>query len=260
MEPVINPAATAAPVLAAPAATLGSPSPAALRLELLPPAPGPDFAPRPRNEALERVVNFTIALVALIVVSPAMLLTAIAVKLTSPGPALYTQTRVGRDRRRGTDRASAERRRSNNGGSLFTIYKFRAMRTDAEAAGQAVWATQNDPRVTPIGAFLRKSRLDELPQLFNVLKGDMNIVGPRPERPQIFVELAQHIPEYHLRALAKPGITGLAQIKHSYDTCMEGVRIKVRYDLEWMRSAGLLTDLAIMAKTIPVMVLRKGGW
>jgi lipopolysaccharide/colanic/teichoic acid biosynthesis glycosyltransferase len=219
-----------------------------------------EFTPMARNETLDRVVNFTIAAIALVVISPILLLVALAVKLTSPGPAMYTQVRVGRDRRRATDRDPAERRRSNFGGAQFTIYKFRSMRTDAETHGQAVWAVQNDPRVTPIGAFLRKSRLDELPQLFNVVRGDMNIVGPRPERPQIFVELAEQIPEYSLRALAKPGITGLAQIKHSYDTCLDGVRIKVRYDLEYLATATIWTDLAIMAKTIPVMLLRRGGW
>ncbi len=218
------------------------------------------FEPLSRSESLDRLVNFVIAGVALIVISPLMLLVALAVKLTSPGPAFYTQTRVGRDRRRAKERGSDNRRRNNSGGSLFTIYKFRSMRTDAEVGGQAIWAVQNDPRVTPIGAFLRKSRLDELPQFINVVKGDMNIVGPRPERPQIFVEIAEQIPEYRLRALAKPGITGWAQINHTYDTCLDGVRIKVRYDLEYLRSASVLTDVAIMAKTIPVMLLRRGGW
>ncbi len=230
------------------------------RVSSLPQGAGPDFQPIDRNELLDRVVNFTIAFVALVVISPLLLLVAVAVKLTSPGPAMYTQSRVGRDRRRGLDRMSSDRRRSNFGGGLFTIYKFRSMRTDAESQGQAVWAVQNDPRVTPIGAFLRKSRLDELPQLFNVVLGDMNIVGPRPERPQIFVELSEQISEYPLRALAKPGITGLAQINHTYDTCLESVRIKVRYDLEYLRTATLWTDLRIMAMTIPVMLLRKGGW
>ena len=206
------------------------------------------------------MVNISIAFVALVLISPVLLLVAIAVKLTSPGPAMYTQSRVGRDRRRGADRTPGDRRRSNFGGGLFTIYKFRSMRTDAESQGQAVWAVQNDPRVTPIGTFLRKSRLDELPQLFNVVLGDMNIVGPRPERPQIFVELSQQISDYPLRAMAKPGITGLAQINHTYDTCLESVRIKVRYDLEYLRVATIWTDLRIMASTIPVMLLRRGGW
>lgn len=219
-----------------------------------------EFEPLVRSESMDRVVNFVIAGLALVIIAPVMLLVALAVKLTSPGPSFYTQTRVGRDRRRAKERGSDNRRRNNTGGSLFTIYKFRSMRTDAEVGGQAVWAVQNDPRVTPIGAFLRKSRLDELPQLINVVMGDMNIVGPRPERPQIFVELADQIPEYRLRALAKPGITGLAQINHSYDTCLDGVRIKVRYDLEYLSSASIWTDLAIMAKTIPVMLLRRGGW
>ena len=243
-------------------AALGSQALAAepSRSARLPESAGPDFAPIARNDALDRAANFTVALAALILVSPLMLLTALAVKLTSPGPAMYTQSRVGRDRRRSSERDPGERRRSNFGGGLFTIYKFRSMRTDAESQGQAVWAVQNDPRVTPIGAVLRKSRLDELPQLLNVLKGDMNIVGPRPERPQIFVELSQQIADYPLRALAKPGITGLAQINHTYDTCIESVRVKVRYDLEYLRTATLWTDLRIMVMTLPVMLLRKGGW
>ncbi|MBI2797602.1 MAG: sugar transferase [Gemmatimonadetes bacterium] len=218
------------------------------------------FEPRARSEVVDRGVNLTLASVATLLVAPVMLMVALAVMLTSPGPVMYTQTRVGRDRRRPGGRPGSDRRRANSGGELFTIFKFRSMRTDAETGGTAVWAVQNDPRVTPIGNFLRRSRLDELPQLLNVIKGDMNIVGPRPERPQIFNELAGQIPEYSLRALAKPGITGLAQINHTYDTCIESVRVKVRYDLEYLQSASVWTDLRIMAMTIPVMLLRKGGW
>ena len=221
---------------------------------------GTDFEPRPRSDTVDRAVNLGIAALATLAVSPVMVLVALAVKLTSPGPVMYTQTRVGRDRRRPGDKQGSDRRRANSGGELFTIFKFRSMRTDAESGGTAVWAVQNDPRVTPIGNLLRRSRLDELPQLLNVIRGDMNVVGPRPERPQIFNELAGQIPDYSLRALAKPGITGLAQINHTYDTCIESVRVKVRYDLEYLQSASIWTDIRIMVMTLPVMLLRKGGW
>jgi lipopolysaccharide/colanic/teichoic acid biosynthesis glycosyltransferase len=134
------------------------------------------------------------------------------------------------------------------------------MHVDAEADGNAVWAKPNDDRCTPIGRLLRSSRLDELPQLFNVLRGDMNIVGPRPERPCIFARLREDIAEYPLRQLARPGITGWAQINHTYDTSVEDVRVKVRYDLEYLQRQGLWTDMMIMVRTVPVMLFRKSGW
>ena len=218
------------------------------------------FEQRERSERVDRAVNLALAVVATVAVAPLMILVALAVKLTSPGPVFYSQTRVGRDRRGMGAAADGERRSRNSGGELFTIYKFRSMRTDAEAGGAAVWAVQNDPRVTPVGSFIRRTRLDELPQLFNVIRGEMSIVGPRPERPQIFGELAEQIPEYALRARAKPGITGLAQINHTYDSCIGGVRVKVRYDLEYLQTATIWTDLRIMVMTIPVMLLRRGGW
>ena len=131
---------------------------------------------------------------------------------------------------------------------------------DAEADGRAVWAAKRDPRVTPIGSMLRRCRLDELPQLYNVLRGDMNIVGPRPERPTIFAELRQNIPEYPMRQRVKPGITGWAQINQAYDASVDDVRRKVSYDLEYLRRQGVLEDLRIMSMTIPVMVFRRFGW
>ena len=216
--------------------------------------------PRPRSEAVSRAVNFTLALVALVVLAPVLLLVALAIRLTSPGPVLYTQVRVGQDRRGRRGAATDDRRRADYGGRPFTIYKFRSMRVDAEADGQAVWARADDDRVTPVGRVLRRSRLDELPQLFNVLRGEMNIVGPRPERPCIFARLRNDIAEYPLRQLAKPGITGWAQINHTYDTCVEDVRTKVRYDLEYLQRQSLVEDLKIMAMTVPVMIFRKGGW
>ena len=214
----------------------------------------------PAVEAVRRALNVVIAFVALVVLAPVMLAVAIAVRVSSPGPVFYTQVRVGQDRRGRRPGPADDRRQVDHGGKLFTIYKFRSMRTDAEANGEAVWARQDDDRVTPVGRVLRRSRLDELPQLFNVLKGDMNIVGPRPERPSIFAQLRADIAEYPLRQLARPGITGWAQINHTYDTCVDDVRTKVRYDLEYLQRQGIWTDVVIMAKTVPVMMFKKGGW
>jgi lipopolysaccharide/colanic/teichoic acid biosynthesis glycosyltransferase len=211
-------------------------------------------------DRVNRALNFLLASVALIVSLPVMLLIALLVRLTSRGPVLYTQLRVGLDRRDPVDLSRNHRRECNLGGSPFTMYKFRTMRVDAEQASGAVWAQQGDPRITAVGGLLRQYRLDELPQLFNVLKGEMNIVGPRPERPTIFAELREHIAEYPLRQRAKPGITGLAQINHHYDRSLEDVRTKVHYDLEYIRRQSVAEDLRIMLKTVPVILLRRGGW
>ena len=218
------------------------------------------FRPKRRSEMINRAMNFTLAVLALIIVAPVMLLVAALIKLTSRGPVLYVQTRVGIDRRSRGTVAMFDRRGTDQGGKTFRIFKFRSMRVDAEAGTGAVWATANDPRVTGLGKILRKSRLDELPQLFNVVLGDMNIVGPRPERPSIFVRLREDINEYPLRQRAKPGITGLAQISQSYDACIDDVRNKVRYDLEYLQKQSLAEDVRIMLKTVPVILFRKGGW
>ena len=257
------------------------------------------------SEQLNRAVNFSIALISLILLAPLMLVIAIAVKATSRGPIVYRQTRVGVDRRRsdGDRRGLGERRsllgrvggvwpvadtsasvapvterradgrrsdrRANGrrggdrravdvGGRAFTMYKFRTMTVNAELEG-AVWATRNDARVTPIGGILRGTRLDELPQLVNVLKGDMNIVGPRPERPSIFMQLRKEIDRYHLRQRAKPGITGWAQINQNYDTSIDDVRRKVEYDLAYIERRSVVEDMRIMARTLPVMIFRKGS-
>jgi lipopolysaccharide/colanic/teichoic acid biosynthesis glycosyltransferase len=207
-----------------------------------------------------RLVNFFLALVAVLLLLPILAFIAILVRCSSPGPVLYTQIRVGHDRRSPANRNQNHRRERDLGGRLFTIYKFRTMWVDAEHASGAVWAQQRDPRVTPLGRLLRQYRLDELPQLFNVLTGEMNIVGPRPERPTIFAELREHIAEYPLRQRAKPGITGLAQINHHYDRSLEDVRTKVHYDLEYIRRQSVAEDLRIMLKTLPVVLLRRGGW
>jgi lipopolysaccharide/colanic/teichoic acid biosynthesis glycosyltransferase len=207
-----------------------------------------------------RVLNFLLALLAVVALLPVFLLLAALIKLTSRGPVFYLQERVGLDRRLPDPGPVNHRRTHDLGGRVFTIYKFRTMHVDAEAAGAAVWAQPADPRVTPLGRVLRQYRLDELPQLLNVLKGEMNIVGPRPERPTIFAELRGHIAEYPLRQRAKPGITGLAQINHHYDRSIDDVRTKVSYDLEYIRRQSLREDLRIMLKTIPVIFLRRGGW
>jgi len=161
-------------------------------------------------------MNIFIASLALALVSPVMLVFAVLVKLTSPGPIFYSQPRVGIDRRRSSAGSKPYDRRARDlGGLPFMIYKFRTMYVGAEARHRAVWATKEDARVTPIGGLMRKLRIDEVPQLFNVLAGDMNIVGPRPERPSIFSRLRVDIAEYPLRQRTRPGITGWAQINQS---------------------------------------------
>ncbi|MEO8029556.1 MAG: sugar transferase [Gemmatimonadota bacterium] len=211
-------------------------------------------------ERWRRPVNVVLAGLALILLSPVMLLLGLLIKLTSRGPIFYTQTRVGWDRRSTHPGATDDRRREDIGGLPFKIYKFRSMHVNAEHLTGAVWAAKEDPRVTWLGQYLRQYRLDELPQLLNVVKGDMNIVGPRPERPTIFADLRQEIGDYARRQRARPGITGLAQISQQYDTNLDDVRNKVQYDLEYIRRQGLLEDVRIMLKTIPVILFRKGGW
>lgn len=219
----------------------------------------PDVLPRERSETANRVVNVVVALLALLLVFPLLVILAVLVKATSPGPILYSQTRVGVDRRF-RRRSGDDRRTYDHGGLPFRMYKFRTMRVDAERDGRAIWASKSDPRVTPVGRFLRRFRLDELPQLYNVIRGEMNIVGPRPERPMLFAELRQHIPEYPMRQRVRPGITGWAQINQAYDASVDDVRRKVRYDLEYLRRQGVVEDLRIMSMTIPVMVFRRFGW
>jgi len=217
--------------------------------------------PPPIEEHLgRRLLNFCVALVGIVLAAPIMLIVAIAVRLTSRGPVFYTQTRVGLDQRRPGAGSENRRRSKDIGGKPFQIYKFRTMCVDAEAKTGAVWATPSDPRLTPIGGFLRQYRLDELPQLFNVLKGEMNIVGPRPERPQLFEGLKESVEHYQHRQRAKPGITGLAQVSQQYDTCLTDVQRKVQFDLEYLRRRSIAKDIKIMVKTVPVVLFRKGGW
>jgi lipopolysaccharide/colanic/teichoic acid biosynthesis glycosyltransferase len=218
-----------------------------------------DVRPRERHEVLARAVNVTLAVLALVVCSPIFLLIALAVKLTSRGPVFYSQERIGLDRR--YDRTDTDERRVHDlGGRPFTMHKFRSMHVNAEPDGRAVWALRADPRVTLVGRVLRRTRLDELPQLINVIKGDMNIVGPRPERPSLFAGLREGIPQYRFRQRVKPGITGWAQINQSYDACVDDVRRKVQYDLEYLRRQSLVEDLRIMTMTLPVMLFGQKGW
>jgi len=163
------------------------------------------------------------------------------VRLSSGGPALFRQQRIGQD------------------GVPFTLYKFRSMYRDAEAVSGAVWAKKDDPRITPVGKWLRRLRLDELPQLFNVLKGDMSIVGPRPERPEFVAELEKRIPFYRQRHCVKPGITGWAQINHKYGDTIEDTIAKLEYDLYYIKNLAPALDALIMLRTAKVMLLIRGS-
>ena len=194
---------------------------------------------------------------AIMALAPVMLIIAVLVRLDSTGPVIYRQARVGHDRRRGRGLESKNGRRSTDrGGRIFMILKFRTMRYDAEA--RQVWAARGDPRVTRVGRFLRATRLDELPQLLNVLKGDMNVVGPRPEQPEIFAELRRELPSYHWRQHVLPGITGLAQVRAGGDESLDDVRRKIEHDLDYIGRRSAFQDLAIMARTMPVMMI--GLW
>ena len=189
----------------------------------------------------KRVVDATLAFGLLLVSLPISIATAILVKLTSRGPIIYEQKRVGKE------------------GKVFTLYKFRTMYQDAEKHTGPVWAEKNDPRVTWIGGRLRKSRLDEIPQILNVLKGDMSIVGPRPERPYFVEKLRNRIPNYTERLRVKPGLTGLAQVNHKYDISLDDVKTKLEYDLVYINRISLPLDLKILLKTAGVMLSRKGA-
>lgn len=189
-----------------------------------------------------------------------MLLIALLVELTSKGPILYRQQRIGLDRRKGTIGQANGRRQADAGGRTFTMYKFRSMRANGHQDHAEVWATPDDPRITRLGRVLRQYRLDELPQLFNVLQGDMNIVGPRPEQPSLFQGLRERIDGYQVRQQVLPGITGWAQINLHYDSSVDDVRRKLELDLEYItqRSAG--EDFRIMLRTLPVIMFRRGAW
>lgn len=200
-----------------------------------------ELGPNPNRVMLQTMYSWGIAMVAAVITAPIMLLVALLIRLSSPGPALFRQRRVGKD------------------DVPFTLYKFRSMYADAEAQSGAVWAKKSDPRITPFGRWLRRLRLDELPQLFNVLKGDMSIVGPRPERPEFVSELQQRIPYYRQRHCVKPGITGWAQINHKYGDTIEDSLIKLEYDLYYIKNLAPALDAYIMFHTAKVMLLFRGS-
>jgi len=221
------------------------------------------------NLAVKRAFDISAALVGLVVIAPIFLVLPILIKLDSPGPVFFRQLRVGlnrrqRGRRRVAVRSAADRRRTDRRkhdvyGRPFEIIKFRSMIQDAEKRCGPVWATSNDPRITRIGAFMRRTRLDELPQLLNVLKGEMSLVGPRPERPFFVEQLAEEVPGFLDRLRVAPGITGLAQVKNGYDTSVDDVHHKVRYDLSYIRNWNLLKDLKIIFSTVMVMITGRGA-
>ena len=202
---------------------------------------GDGFRRRPTVAALKRAFDVVLALVGLVLASPAMLVVWLVLRFGSKGPVLYSQTRVGKD------------------GVNFTIYKFRSMRVDAEAASGAVWSTHNDPRVTPVGRFLRRTRLDELPQLWNVLRNDMSIVGPRPERPEFIAELSENIPFYGQRHVVRPGLTGWAQVRHRYGSTVDDAQDKLQYDLFYIKHLSLAFDLYIVLETVKTVLVRRGS-
>jgi sugar transferase (PEP-CTERM system associated) len=191
--------------------------------------------------AVKRLFDIVSSLSLLVMASPIMLLTAIAIRLEGPGPLLYQQQRVGLAGRR------------------FMCLKFRSMRTDAERDGVARWATKGDPRVTRVGAFIRKCRIDELPQLISVLRGEMSMVGPRPERPSFVEQLEAQIPFYQVRHSVKPGVTGWAQVRYSYGASVEDARRKHQFDLYYVKNNSLFLDLLILIETVSVVLFREGA-
>ncbi|MEO8125719.1 MAG: sugar transferase [Bryobacteraceae bacterium] len=200
-----------------------------------------ELGPQPRSVAIQALYSKLIGLISFVLLFPLMVLVALAVRLTSKGPVLFRQNRVGLN------------------GDIFTVYKFRSMRTDAEAATGAVWATRDDPRVTPIGKWLRRLRLDELPQMFNVVRGDMSIVGPRPERPEFVRTLSEQIPFYRQRHCVRPGVTGWAQINYKYGETLEDTIVKLEYDLYYIKNLSPSLDAYILFHTLKVMLFSQSG-
>jgi exopolysaccharide biosynthesis polyprenyl glycosylphosphotransferase len=199
---------------------------------------------RPRRPSMQDIVcrirDILGSLVLLALTLPLLVMVACLIKLESPGPVLYRQHRVGLH------------------GSVFTLLKLRSMRADAEAAGPC-WAAECDPRVTRVGAIIRSCRIDELPQLLNVLRGDMSLVGPRPERPYFTEQLARLIPRYDERTHVRPGITGWAQVRCPYGASVEDARTKLAYDLHYLAHRSLLFDLRILAETVRIVIWRIGA-
>jgi sugar transferase (PEP-CTERM system associated) len=189
---------------------------------------------------IKRLFDIVSSAVLLLLFAPVMLLTMIAIRLDSAGPVIYRQARVGL------------------GGRIFMCMKFRSMRTDAERDGVARWATKNDPRVTRVGTFLRKTRIDEIPQLFSVLAGEMSLVGPRPERPNFVDQLKENIPFYELRHSVKPGVTGWAQVRYHYGASLDDARRKHQFDLFYVKNNSLFLDLLVLIETVSVVIFHEG--
>jgi exopolysaccharide biosynthesis polyprenyl glycosylphosphotransferase len=192
-------------------------------------------------DAIKRGFDIAVSLALLLLTLPLMMLTALLIRIDSPGSVLYRQRRVGLH------------------GEQFTLLKFRSMTVDAEQGGDPRWATQQDPRITRVGSFIRSMRIDELPQLLNVLRGEMSMIGPRPERPHFVNQLARIIPFYRERSYVKPGITGWAQVNYPYGASVEDARQKLAYDLYYVKNRSLLLDLLILLATVRVILFREGA-
>ena len=199
----------------------------------------PELMP-PWEKRIKRLIDILFSFTGLVLLSPVLILFAVLIKIDSKGPVFFAQDRVGRK------------------GRIFPVYKFRSMIRDAEKYTGPVWADENDPRITRVGRFMRKTRIDEFPQLINVLKGDMSLVGPRPERPFFVEQLKKEYPFYSRRLRVKPGVTGWAQVKGKYDTTIEAVKEKLEFDLYYIDNISLRLDLRIMVYTIIVMLKFKG--
>ena len=194
------------------------------------------------EKRLKRIIDILVSLFILIITFPVTLITALVIKIDSPGSAFFKQERCGIE------------------GSVFKMIKFRSMRQDAEKYSGPVWSSKNDPRITRVGNIIRKVRIDEIPQMINVLNGEMSLVGPRPERPYFVEMLSKEIPYYKRRLKVRPGITGWAQVKHKYDETIEDVKIKLRYDLFYIENMSLRMDFKILFRTIFVVLFAKGHY
>jgi len=218
---------------------------------------GAQMLPHKARDTGRRMLSVLVAGIGLLLTAPLMICIALLVKLSSRGPVQFVQTRIGRDRRRPRSESDTGTRRQDLGGQPFRMYKFRTMHV--QSTSTQTWAAAADPRITSIGRMLRQFRIDELPQLLNVLRGEMNVVGPRPEQPDIFASMRGRITDYARRQQVHPGITGWAQVNLSYDRTEDDVRQKLKLDLEYIARRSLVEDVRIMARTFPVMLGRRGA-
>ncbi|MBU8922888.1 MAG: sugar transferase [Bacteroidales bacterium] len=229
----------------------------------------PDIQTPNKVNSIKRGFDLIFSVLAMILVSPLLMIAAIIIKLESPGPVFFAQERIGLNRRRRdrrsragecglNRRADSDRRKSLHAGRPFRIYKLRTMRTDAEESGPKL-AQKNDPRITRVGSFLRKTRIDEIPQFLNVIKGEMSIVGPRPERSFFINQIRQEVPEFPLRLRVKPGITGLAQVEDGYTQTLDMMKRKLMFDLKYISQFSLFHEIRILFKTVFVVFTGKGA-